>query len=55
MFCRNNHKASDYWLAKGCDRSCRTKLLCYVVTTNYGDQSHCADIKQKLNAQHSEF
>jgi len=55
LYFRNNHKASDYWLAKGCDRSCRTKLLCYVVTTNYGDQSHCADIKQKLNAQHSEF
>lgn len=55
LYYRNNHKASDYWIAKGCDRSCRTDLLCYVVTTNYADQSHCTHIKDKMNTQHLEF
>jgi len=55
FYYRNNHKASDYWSAKTCNRSCRTDLLCYLVTTNAADRSHCANINQKLDTQHLEF
>jgi len=46
---RHYYKASDVELSNGCDTSCRTSLLCSIVTTNYWDQSRCEKIK-KINA-----
>ena len=47
---RNYYKASDYELSKGCDKVCRTDLLCGIVTTNYMDQSRCQKIKQRFSS-----
>ncbi|XP_032779473.2 sphingomyelin phosphodiesterase [Daphnia magna] len=54
MYFEHYYKKSEERLEKGCDIDCRTKLLCFIVTTDPLDQSRCQNISQLLN-QHPEF
>ena len=54
-FNRNYYKGSEYALnLNECDAKCRADLLCRIVTTNIGDDSHCANVYRRI-LSHQEF
>jgi hypothetical protein len=44
-------KNGDTSLAKGCDYRCKEEILCNLVTSDYGDLSHCTEIKRRMLAR----
>jgi len=55
VYRRNYYKGSEYALnLNECDANCRADLLCRIVTTNIGDDSHCANVKRRI-LSHQEF
>lgn len=46
--CRNYYRGADKKMAQGCDDDCRIGLLCFIVTTDIGDRSRCAQIAKQM-------
>jgi len=44
-------KNGDTSLTKGCDYRCKEEILCNLVTSDYGDLSHCTEIKRRMLAR----
>ncbi|CAB3377350.1 Hypothetical predicted protein [Cloeon dipterum] len=44
-------KRGDTSMKKGCDFRCKEEILCNLVTSDYGDQSHCQEIKRRMLAR----
>ncbi|XP_046446658.1 sphingomyelin phosphodiesterase-like [Daphnia pulex] len=55
LYFAHYYKKAEERLEKGCDADCRTKLLCFIVTTDPLDQSRCQNIRRQLLSQHPEF
>ncbi|KAK4018537.1 hypothetical protein OUZ56_000587 [Daphnia magna] len=45
---KNYYRGADKKMAQGCDDDCRIGLLCFIVTTDIGDRSRCAQIAKQM-------